>query len=116
MTPPKIRFAVTGLNHGHIYDQTKSMLNAGAEAVCFYAPEDDLSAQYRAAFPYIPRVETLAEILKDDSIQLVLNAGIPVERAPLGIQVIRTRTIPVFELFQEFAIRKEYQNASSRFW
>ena len=39
MTPPQIRFAVTGLNHGHIHDQTKSMLNAGAEAVCYYAPE-----------------------------------------------------------------------------
>ena len=51
MTPPKIRFAVTGLNHGHIHDQTKSMLNAGAEAVCFYAPEDDLAAQDHAAFP-----------------------------------------------------------------
>jgi hypothetical protein len=38
MTPPKIRFAVTGLNHGHFYDQTQSMLNAGAEAICFYAP------------------------------------------------------------------------------
>ena len=45
--------AVTGLNHGHIYDQIRSMLNAGAEAVCFYAPEDDLAVQYRAAFPYI---------------------------------------------------------------
>ncbi len=89
MTKKIIRFAITGLNHGHIYDMTMCMLNAGAEPVCFFAPEDDLAAQFAAAYPQIPRVTTLAEILEDKSIQLVLNAGIPVERGPLGIQVMR---------------------------
>ncbi len=37
MTQPKICFAVTGLNHGHINDMTKCMLDAGAEPVCFFA-------------------------------------------------------------------------------
>jgi predicted dehydrogenase len=89
MSKPTVRFAVTGLNHGHIYGQTQSMLAAGAEAVCFYAPEEDLAAQFSAVFPHIPRVDTLDEILEDESIQLVLNAGIPVERAPMGIQVMQ---------------------------
>ncbi|HBX70609.1 MAG TPA: oxidoreductase [Chloroflexi bacterium] len=89
MPNPPIRFAVTGLNHGHIYNQTQSMLAAGAQAVCFFAPEDDLAAQFSAAFPYIPRVPGLDQILEDESIQLVLNAGIPVERAPLGIKVMQ---------------------------
>jgi predicted dehydrogenase len=89
MTKPTIRFAVTGLNHGHIYGQTNSMLDAGAEAVCFYAPEEDLAAQFSAAYPQIPRVITLDEILEDPSIELVLNAGIPVERAPMGVTVMK---------------------------
>ena len=89
MTSQSVRFAITGLNHGHIYDMTKSMLNAGAEAVCFFASEDDLSAQFSAAYPQIHRVETLAEILEDETIQLVLNAGIPVDRGPMGIQVMQ---------------------------
>jgi predicted dehydrogenase len=89
MTQPTIRFAVTGLNHGHIYGQTQSMLAAGAEAVGFYAPENDLATQFAAAYPQIPRVDTLLEILEDGRIQLVLNAGIPVERGPLGIQVMQ---------------------------
>jgi len=89
MTQPTIRFAVTGLNHGHIYGQTQSMLDAGAKAVCFFAPEDDLAAQFSSVFPQIPRVETVAEILEDTSIHLVLNAGIPVERAPMGIKVMQ---------------------------
>jgi len=84
-----IRFAVTGLNHGHIYGQTSSMLVAGAEAVSFYAPEDDLAAHFPSAFPQIPRVQSLEEILEDESIHLVLNAGIPVERAPMGTKVMQ---------------------------
>lgn len=88
-THPNVRFAVTGLNHGHIYGQTRIMLAAGAEAVCFYAPEDDLAAQFSKTYPQIPRVNTLEEILEDESIQLVLNAGIPVERAAMGIKVMQ---------------------------
>jgi predicted dehydrogenase len=80
---------VTGLNHGHIYDMTYSMLAAGAEPVCFFAPEDELAAQFAAAYPQIPRVATLVEILEDETIQLVLNSGIPVARAPMGIQVMQ---------------------------
>ncbi len=38
MLQPSIRFAITGLNHGHIYGQTQSMLDAGAEAVCLLCP------------------------------------------------------------------------------
>jgi predicted dehydrogenase len=89
MVQPKIRFAVTGLNHGHIYDQTQSMLDVDAEAVCFYGPEDNLAAQFLSAYTQIPRVETLEKILEDESIQLVLNAGIPVERASMGIKVMQ---------------------------
>ena len=89
MIKPQIRFAVTGLNHGHIYGQTQSMLDAGATGVCFYAPEQDLAAQFSSSFHQIPRVNTLDEILEDKSIQLVLNAGIPAERAAMGIQVMR---------------------------
>ena len=89
MPKPKIRFAVTGLNHGHIYDMVNAVLTAGAEAVCFYAPEDDLATQFAKAYPQIPRMKTLDEILEDESIQLVLNAGIPVERGPMGIKVMQ---------------------------
>jgi predicted dehydrogenase len=86
---PPVRFAITGLNHGHIYDMTKAMLTAGGKAACFFAPEDDLAAGFAKAFPQIPRVDSLVKILENESIQLVLNAGIPVERGPMGIQVMQ---------------------------
>ena len=64
------------------------MLDARAEAVSFYAPEDDLSAQFAYSYEEIPRVQTLKEILEDESIQLILNTGIPAERAAMGIKVM----------------------------
>jgi predicted dehydrogenase len=84
-----IRFAAIGLNHGHIYGQTNLLLNAGAELVAFHAVEDDLAAQYARAFPQARRVAEHAAILEDDSIQLVISAAIPDERAPLGIAAMR---------------------------
>jgi predicted dehydrogenase len=84
-----VRFAVIGINHGHIYGQTRLLLNAGAELVAFHAIEDDLSAAFQQEFPQARRVQTMAEILEDRSIQLVASAAIASERAPIGIQTMR---------------------------
>ncbi|HWQ15285.1 MAG TPA: Gfo/Idh/MocA family oxidoreductase [Roseiflexaceae bacterium] len=84
-----IRFAAIGLNHGHIYGQTSLLLRAGAELVSFYAQEDDLAAAYAQAFPQARRVATPRAILEDETIQLVISAAIPDERAPLGVTVMR---------------------------
>jgi predicted dehydrogenase len=86
---PTIRFAAIGLNHAHIYGQTNLLLRAGAELVAFYAPEPELAAQYSQAFPQARLARGQAEILEDQTIQLVISAGIPCERAPLGIEVMQ---------------------------
>ncbi|HEY9076139.1 MAG TPA: Gfo/Idh/MocA family oxidoreductase [Anaerolineaceae bacterium] len=88
-TQPKIRFAAIGLNHGHIYGQTNFMLNAGAELVAFYAKEPDLAARYGQVYPQAALVDDPRRILEDPSIQLVISAAIPSERAPLGVQVMQ---------------------------
>src|SRR5512137_656530 len=86
---PAIRFAAVGLNHNHIYGQTRLMLRAGAELVSFYAPEPDLAAQYSQTFPQARLARSAQEILEDKTIQLVIGAGIPCDRAPLGVEVMR---------------------------
>ena len=88
-SPPKIRFAVIGINHGHINGQTNAMLRAGGELVSMYAKEPDLSAAFLKAFPQAKVARTENEILEDSSIQLVVSAGIPDERAPLGIRAMQ---------------------------
>jgi len=88
-TQPAIRFAAIGLNHFHIYGQTNLLLRAGAELVAFYAEEPDLAALYQKDYPQARQVADQREILEDGSIQLVISAAIPSERAPLGVAVMR---------------------------
>ena len=85
---PRIRFSVIGLNHGHIYSQVNSVIRGGGELVAFHAKEDDLAADFTKSFPQAKRVQTETEILEDNSVQLVVSASIPNERAPLGIRVM----------------------------
>jgi predicted dehydrogenase len=88
-TNPRIRFAAIGLNHGHIYGQTDAVLQAGGELVSVYAKEPELLDAYTKRFPQARRARSEAEVLEDRSIQLVVSAAIPDERAPLGIRVMR---------------------------
>jgi len=88
-TQPMVRFSAIGLNHNHIYGQTNLLLRAGAELASFYAPEPDLVAQYGQAYPQARLAHSAQEILDDPTIQLVISAGIPCDRAPLGVRVMQ---------------------------
>lgn len=88
-TLPKIRFSVIGINHGHIYSQVNLLLRAGAEFVSFYAKEPDLASGFASNFPQAKLASSAEQILEDPSIALVVSAGIPSERAPLGIQAMQ---------------------------
>ncbi len=89
MTKRSIRFAAIGLNHNHIYGQTKCLLDAGAELVAFHAVEDDLAASYAKAFPQAKRVGDVRAILEDPSILLVISAITPDERGDMAIRIMR---------------------------
>ncbi|MBN9389061.1 MAG: Gfo/Idh/MocA family oxidoreductase [Chloroflexi bacterium] len=84
-----VRFAVIGINHGHIYGQVNLLLRAGAEFVAVYAKEPDLLEAFSKAFPQAQVVADPRQILEDPSIQLVVSAGIANERAPLGIKAMQ---------------------------
>lgn len=86
---PKIRFSVVGINHSHIYGQVQAVQRGGGELVAMYAKEPDLAAQFVKRFPNVKVAKSEDEILNDNSIQLVLSAAIPDERAPIGIRVMK---------------------------
>jgi predicted dehydrogenase len=86
---PRIKFAVIGINHGHIYSQVEAVVRGGGELISFHAKEQDLSDAFLKRYPTAKRVSDEQEILKDASIQLVLSSIIPDERAPLGIRVMQ---------------------------
>ncbi|MES5098414.1 Gfo/Idh/MocA family oxidoreductase [Agrobacterium sp. BA1120] len=84
-----VRFATIGINHNHIFGQTNCLLNAGAELVGFHAVEDDLAKEYAETFSGVQRVDDKRRLLDDPSIDLIISAAIPDERAPLAIDAMR---------------------------
>lgn len=86
---PRIRFAVVGLNHGHIYSQVEAVLQGGGELASFFAREADLAEAFQKRFPGAKRAREEREILEDEGVRLVVSASIPDERAPLGLRVMQ---------------------------
>lgn len=84
-----IRIAAVGLGHAHIYNQVASLLKAGAELVWLYSDEPERTPDFLARYPYVQQARTLDEILEDPTIQMVVSAVAPYERAPLGIRVMQ---------------------------
>lgn len=84
-----IKFSVIGLNHGHIYGQVEAVTRGGGQLVSFYAKEPELAAAFAKRYPQAKQAKSEKEVLEDKSIQLILSASIPVDRAPLGIQIMR---------------------------
>lgn len=119
--PPIIRFATIGLNHFHIYGQTNLLLKAGAELVAFYATEPDLIELYHKDYPQAKLAASEAEILEDASIQLIISASIPSERAPLGIRVMQhgkdfMSDKPGFTSLEQLAEVRRVQAATKRIY
>ncbi len=88
---PRLRFAVIGVNHYHIFGQTQCLLDAGAElvAVDLAGGEPHIVTGFRDKYPQARQVRDKAEILEDTTIQLVVGAAVPYRRASLGIEVMR---------------------------
>ena len=86
---PKIRFSVININHNHIYGMVDAVTRGGGQLVSFYAKEPDLIAAFAKRYPSAKLAIDKKEILEDKSIQLIMSSGIPVERAPLGIEVMK---------------------------
>lgn len=84
-----IRFGVIAINHDHIFGQCDALLAEGAELVGFHAEEDDLAAAFMAKLPGARRVDDRRRLLEDSSIQLIVTAAIPGDRAAICIEAMR---------------------------
>lgn len=86
---PRIRFSVININHNHIFSMVQAVIRGGGQLVSVYAKEADLLAGFTKQFPQAKVAGSAQEILEDTSIQVILSSGIPDERAPLGVQVMK---------------------------
>lgn len=85
----RIRFSVIGINHDHIHGQIAAVRRGGGKLVAFFAKEPDLSEAFAKRYPDVRRARNEQEILEDTSIQLVVSAAIPEDRAPIGVAAMR---------------------------
>lgn len=84
---PAIRFAVIGLDHAHVFSMAATLRRAGAELAAVL-PEGGLADGFAKLFPDAPPVRDRREILDDASIELVISAAIPDERAAIGVEAM----------------------------
>src|ERR671913_415450 len=65
---PRIKFAVIGINHSHIYGQVGAVLRGGGELTAVYAKEADLLDAFSKRYPQAKRAASEQEILEDSAI------------------------------------------------
>src|SRR4051794_15228578 len=116
-----VRFGVIGINHNHIYGQANLLLRAGAELVAVFAREPDLLAAFTKTFPQARVAASQEEILEDQSIQLVVSAAIPDERAAIGIAAMQhgkdyMSDKPGFTTLDQLAEARRVQAATGRIY
>jgi predicted dehydrogenase len=85
----RIKFAVCGMSHDHIYGMIGAVIRGGGEFVAAWAGEPDKLATFKTRFPNVKVVATQDEIIDDPAIQLVLSSQVASERAPLGVRAMR---------------------------
>jgi predicted alpha/beta superfamily hydrolase len=72
-----------------IYGMVDAVVRGGGQLVSFHAREADLAAEFARKYPVATQVGDERAILEDSSLELVLSAITPNERAPLGIRVMQ---------------------------
>ena len=87
--PGEFTFAVSHLEHGHIYGQTNGLLEAGAELKWVYDPDPKKVEAFVAKYPQAKVARAFDEILDDPAIKLIAAAAVPCERGAIGDRVMR---------------------------
>ncbi len=81
------RFAVIGADHLHLFQMVDRLVTAGATPAA-HAPSGGLVARY-AGWRKESEERPVDEILADDSIALIVVAGVPSERAEVALAALR---------------------------
>jgi len=82
-------FAASHFDHGHIYGQTRGLVNAGGTCKWVYAEDESKLEPLRDLIDNGTRIATKFEdILEDPDVKLVTSAAIPNLRADIGFRVM----------------------------
>jgi predicted dehydrogenase len=113
-----IGFAAIGFAHNHIFNQVGVLLDAGARLISFYDDEPERAALFQERYPQAT-FASIDAILEDKTIDLVVSALIPNERAELGIRTMQAGkdylcAKPAFTTLESLASAKAVQSETER--
>ena len=85
-----LRFAVIGIDHGHIFDHVKGLTRAGAEFVG-YCPKTSIPGLVETFAKTYPDAQQIDRetLLADETIDIICTAAIPRDRAGIAIDAMR---------------------------
>src|SRR4051812_25134698 len=86
--PGEFAFAAVHLDHGHIYGQSKGLVDAGGEIRWVYDPNPEKVKAFQAQFPQAKAAPSLDAILEDPKISLITAAAVPHLRGSLGCRIM----------------------------
>lgn len=86
---PPVRVAIVGMDHMHIFSMAMVLSQAGAQIAAYLPREGDLSGPLSGFFPDARAARDRAEVLEDETIEVIACAAVPDERAPLGADAMR---------------------------
>ena len=85
-----LNLGVIGIDHGHIFDMLDEMLKEGCHCNFFWTEGLPLTLhEFNKKYPNIKRRENKDEILNDQSIDMILIASVPKDRANLSIEALK---------------------------
>ena len=86
-----LRFAVIGIDHRHIYHLIAGLQDAGAHCVGFVdtnRSDPRVATGLRERFPDLTEATDTRRYLEDASINLIVSAAIPAQRAAIAVQAM----------------------------
>jgi predicted dehydrogenase len=87
----RMKFAVLGANHDHIFRMVATIRAGGGELALVHVPDPDPihGTRFLKENPDVPRARDEREVLEAKDISLVVTAAIPVDRVPIGLRVMK---------------------------
>ncbi|MGJ6980448.1 Gfo/Idh/MocA family protein [Aestuariimicrobium soli] len=122
MTAP-FRFAAIGLDHAHIYGQVKGLLEQGGELVGLWTgdPSSAVAQTVKQNYPDFRWVDDAEEIYGDPSIDIVVTAAVPADRAEITVKALRSghhvvTDKPGATTFEQLQAIRDAVTESGKFW
>lgn len=88
---PRLRFAVIGIQHEHIFRMVQAVREGGGELAMIFDPDPDPThgAKFLKDNPDVKRAREEREVLEAKDIALVVTDALPAQRAQVGIRAMR---------------------------